>query len=193
VKKFTLWAIGILALATVGSMITILLSVPPRVLSFQSEFNADVSVPFFLEGLEEGSPMPEFKATTLDGKVITSSDLLGKEVIIKFWSPRCPYCRKMIPEMREQYANLDANTIYITVVSGVPEAEVAEFAQAEQLAFPIILDESNAIKGAFEVKGVPYTYRINPAGRIIETTIGAGSDELCPSATTETNTCEIAR
>jgi len=44
-----------------------------------------------------GSEIPEFKATSIDGKIIGKKELKGKVSIINFWLTTCPPCIAEIP------------------------------------------------------------------------------------------------
>src|SRR5690242_5716814 len=43
--------------------------------------------------------IPEFSATTLDGRFFSSDELAGKIVVFDFWGTWCPPCVRSVPEM----------------------------------------------------------------------------------------------
>src|SRR5262252_3212825 len=58
--------------------------------------------------LKVGAPAPPASLVTLDGRRITTSDLLGQVVILTFWATWCEPCREELP-MLSGYAGRHAH------------------------------------------------------------------------------------
>jgi peroxiredoxin len=59
---------------------------------------------------QEGMAAPAFSVTTLDGKVIRSTDLVGKVLVLNFWFIGCPACIKLEPKLnafKQKFADRD--------------------------------------------------------------------------------------
>src|SRR5215471_11156554 len=48
-----------------------------------------------------GLPVPEFRASTVDGRVLSSDDLCGKGIAVNFFASWCPACQMEIGKLRE--------------------------------------------------------------------------------------------
>ncbi len=49
----------------------------------------------------EGKPLPLFEVITFQGQKLTTSELIGKNVLIYFWFTGCPPCGKISPSLAE--------------------------------------------------------------------------------------------
>ena len=54
---------------------------------------------------ELGKPAPKFSLPDIEGKTISAADLLGRDTLMIFWDPKCPYCQGM----SEDIINWEAN------------------------------------------------------------------------------------
>jgi peroxiredoxin len=143
-------------------------------------------------GLATGQPAPDFAGSDLNGNPVRLSDLGGQPVLLTFWSPECFACREELPTLQAIAADPHAAVQLVTIVS-YPHAEaVRDFVQAEGLTFPVIMDEQAEITSLYKVRGVPFTYLIDPTGRIEGKVIGAGAPgELHNQLTAWLKTCNV--
>ena len=115
-----------------------------------------------------GYQLPDFEATTIDGKKISNQSLKGKVTIINFWFTACRPCVAEIPgfdDIIEKYGRDNLN--YISIGRDSKE-EVSEFLQKHPWRFDHIVDAESLIKGEFMFMwGFPTTMVINEAGEII--------------------------
>ena len=115
-----------------------------------------------------GNPAPDFKLETLQGGFISLSSLKGKAVIVNFWASWCLPCREEAPLLRDvqdQFANQGLVLVGI-IVSDKPENSrkfVAEFG----LNYPNLIDPAGKVGVNYGVTGVPETFFVNRAGKII--------------------------
>lgn len=143
-------------------------------------------------GLATGVPAPDFAGYDLHGNPVRLSDLSGRPVMLTFWSPECFACREELPALQAVAADPNAGMELLTVVS-YPHAEaVRRFVQEEGLTFPVIMDEQAEITSLYQVRGIPFTYLIDPTGRIEGKVIGAGAPgELQNQLTAWLKTCTV--
>jgi thiol-disulfide isomerase/thioredoxin len=97
----------------------------------------------------------------------------GEFVFLNFWATWCPPCREEMPSMEAMQAELAALPVRILAVN-VQEGRpvVGEFAAEMGYTFPILLDESGRVAANYGVRGIPTTYFISPAGRVLGMLVG---------------------
>lgn len=137
----------------------------------------DLDEKYAAELLKPGTPAPDFKLQTPDGKTIQFSDFAkGKYVVIDFWASWCPDCRKDMPEVIRMYnkwhkmgveflgVSFDTDkqkwTDYIAQ-SGVPYTQVSELKR---------MNQSDVAK-AYGVRWIPSLYLIGPDGKVLVSTV----------------------
>ena len=121
--------------------------------------------------LQPGTPMPDFKLKTLDGKTFKSSQLRGKYVVLDFWASWCPDCRKDIPNMLRMYERFHGAGVEFVGISFDTDREAWRQA-VERYGIPYVQlsdlkkkDESSVAR-MFGVQWIPSLYLINPEGKV---------------------------
>ncbi|RIK38703.1 MAG: hypothetical protein DCC55_20315 [Chloroflexi bacterium] len=143
-------------------------------------------------GLATGSPAPDFSGYDLHGNPVRLNDLAGRPVMLTFWSPECFTCREELPVLQAIAADPNAGIELLTVASYPPAEAVRDFMRAEGLTFRVVMDEQAEITTLYKVRGVPFTYFIDPTGRIEDKVIGAGAPgELHNQLTAWLKTCNV--
>ena len=116
-------------------------------------------------------PAPDFSALTLDGRTVALSDFHGrKNIVVTFWASWCGPCRLEMPALIKFYQNNHsaASDFEILAVSiDQDPKEALDFATAEKLNFPVLIDASQKIAGAYQVDGIPTMFVINKEGKVI--------------------------
>ena len=111
-----------------------------------------------------GAPAPDLRLPMVDGPDVALADLRGAEALLVFWSPRCGYCQRMLPDLRALEADLadDPRAPRLLVVA----SGTAEDARALDLRSPVLLDAAFATGRAFGASGTPSAVRISADGRV---------------------------
>lgn len=168
-----------------------------NVLSSGTQLSGDAEV-----GVQEGMLAPDFKATTLEGRSISLSDLRGRTVVLWFMATWCPSCAAVGPIIRDNQAE---DTVVIVVDMwtepvlkeaglldrpGTPPPErgqdlsrfISTYGDADWV---LILDEYGLTR-LYELQYVDTTFVIGPDGRIELRSDGPVSSSLLKFAIQKT-------
>ena len=113
--------------------------------------------------------------TTINGKSITSKNLLGKVVLINFWATDCTGCIAEMPDLIKTYNKYKNQNFELIAVSMFydPPSRVLSFSKNNNLPFPVVLDIKKQIASQFKnVTLTPTSFLIDHQGRIINRIIG---------------------
>ncbi len=109
---------------------------------------------------------PDFSLSAIDGKHVSLSAYRGKVVILDFWAPWCPPCRKEIPDfiaLQQQYASQGLQIIGI----GLDEpANVVSFVRQNGFNYPVAVGDDAISNRYGGVDGLPTTFIIDRQGTI---------------------------
>lgn len=104
--------------------------------------------------LEVGRPAPDFTLTGADGDARTLSELRGTPVIVYFYPAAfTPGCTTEACDFRDNLGSFQGAGYAVWGISPDPVAKLAEFADAEQLSFPLLSDEDASVAKAWGAWG----------------------------------------
>ncbi len=119
-----------------------------------------------LSGLT-GSPAPDFSLPSLNGQDINLEELRGKPVLINFWAIWCDPCLVEMPLLEETSQKYSANGLVIIGINqGDSFADVKDFAQEEDLSFPILVDQNESLGRLYSLSGYPTSVFVDRDGII---------------------------
>jgi len=118
---------------------------------------------------------PNVTFTTLTGEQLTTEDLRGKVVLVKFWATSCVTCVAQMPDNIQNYNKLKDRG-YDTIAVAMqydPPNYVKNFAESRELPFKVVVDASGDIARAFgDVRLTPTAFLIDKQGNIIRRYLG---------------------
>ncbi|CDM23144.1 peroxiredoxin family protein [Castellaniella defragrans] len=139
------------------------------------------------QSMDSALAAPDVAFTDLNGHTVTTQDLRGKVVLVKFWATSCTTCVAQMPDTIRHYQELKSrgfDTIGVAMQYDPPNY-VKNFTETRQLPFPVVIDAQGKIARAFgDVRLTPTAFLIDKQGRIIKRYLG-NYDEKAFMATVE--------
>jgi thiol-disulfide isomerase/thioredoxin len=117
-------------------------------------------------------PMPAIAGRTLTGGRISPADYRGKVVVVNFWNPDCPPCRREAPTLqadRERLAGLGVEMVGVMYIGGNwPDDRTAarEFLREFRVTYPSVVDESSNLARDFGIPAIPSTVVVDRSGQM---------------------------
>jgi peroxiredoxin len=113
--------------------------------------------------LKSGDPAPSIKLPNLNGKIVDLAAFRGRETLVLFWNPRCGFCTKMLPDLRNWEENRPgAEGPQLLVVS----AGTVQANRAMGLRSTVVVDQNFATGFAFHAMGTPAAVLVDAEGKI---------------------------
>jgi peroxiredoxin len=128
-----------------------------------------------LTACSRAEPAPSVSYTLLDGRRAALESLRGRVVLINFWATDCAPCIEEMPQMVatwRRYAPRGFETLAVSMSYDPPFA-VSRFAEARQLPFGVVIDNTGEFARRFgNVHFTPTTVLIDKRGDIIRRWVG---------------------
>lgn len=119
-----------------------------------------------------GDSLPAFAVTTTDGKLISTSDLLGKASIVSNISVGCPDCAAQLPHMNRFFADYGDAVNVLCIARRDDAGTVRRYWADNAYALPVAAPGDASVYDLFDRgsgTGVPQTYFADSKGRIVFT------------------------
>jgi thiol-disulfide isomerase/thioredoxin len=134
---------------------------------------SDPFVSFKMSRFPSGSMAVPFELTTLDGKVVRSSELAGKVLLVNFWATWCGPCKEEMPSLARLQKQLDpAQFALLTVTTDLQRQGIAHFLSQLGVSLPVLFDEDQEVSRSFMVRGLPTTIVIARDGTVAGRAVG---------------------
>jgi peroxiredoxin len=124
-----------------------------------------------------GKKAPDFSMHDIRGNIRTPKSFSGKNLILVFWSPTCPHCRRELPRLQQFYQSergqLGFEILAVASASSTDEqTEGKAFIAQAGIRFPVIIELGNNTSSLYKVRAVPAAYVINKKGYVVEAVTG---------------------
>jgi peroxiredoxin len=115
-----------------------------------------------------GAMLPEFTATTMDGKTIDRSYFLGKVTLINFWMKSCGPCISEIPGLNKLKDEFGAEEVNFLAIGRCNEEEARIFLEKYPFHFEQVKNGGPLIENVFKFSwGYPVMMLVNRQGQIV--------------------------
>jgi cytochrome c biogenesis protein CcmG/thiol:disulfide interchange protein DsbE len=140
---------------------------------------APLAPSFDLPVLESGDPPAplarDLAPAFADGQ-LALSELDGTPFVLNFWASWCTPCREEAPTLQQGWERLGPRGILFLGLNMQDLTDDARgFLYEFGITYPTIREPSNEIARAYGATGVPETYFVSPAGRVVGHAIGVVS------------------
>jgi peroxiredoxin len=126
-----------------------------------------------------GQQAPDFSLTDVNGKAVKLSDFKGKNVVLEWTNPGCPFVVKHYGTNNMQALQKDATgkgVVWLSVNS--TSKSHADYLEPAKLgskitadwkgsASYILMDESGKVGQSYEAKTTPHMFVIDPTGKLV--------------------------
>lgn len=124
-----------------------------------------------LAAVEIGSPAPDFKLTSLDGKPVSLADEAKshKAVVVVFIATKCPYSNAYNDRMRDLAQAYEKHGVLFVGINSnksEPEDETRAHAKSHGFTFPVAKDPGNKVADLYDAKHTPEVYVVSPDGKL---------------------------
>ncbi len=127
---------------------------------------------------KNGAIAQDFKLTDIDGKTVQLSQFRGKNVVLEWHNPGCPFVKKHYDSgnmQTTQSAARKQGAVWLTINSGAkgkqghmtgPEAKALLAKQKSKPSY-YLLDMKGVVGKAYAAKTTPHMYIINKSGKLV--------------------------
>jgi peroxiredoxin len=126
-----------------------------------------------------GSMAPDFTLTTLDGEIISLSELRGKNVLINYWATWCPPCLNELNALENVQKQYEGQDFVVITINGIEQDNLGDVqATVEEygITYPVLLDEDEIFWNDYRILFLPTSVYINEQGIIRFIKLGEQSE-----------------
>ena len=108
----------------------------------------------------------DFQLETLEGEIYSLSEMAGKVVLLDVGASWCGPCNISIPEVKTVYKHFSKNDDVIIwgINDGETPEKVRKSLDEHQQPWPVLLDRSQQLRRAYQIKGIPFFIVIDKTG-----------------------------
>ncbi len=115
-----------------------------------------------------GQKPPAFSITTFDGQTFSSTDLVGKVVLVNFWASWCKTCEQEAADLEAawKYYQPRGDVVFLGIAWTDTEPASLGYIAKFNITYPNGPDLGTTISQAYRITGVPETYIIDKNGNL---------------------------
>jgi len=115
--------------------------------------------------------MPSFALENVrDGKIIDSTSLKGRVLLLTFFATWCPPCLEEVPtlvKLQREMEGAGFSVIGMSVDQQEPSI-IAKFVEKKAINYPVLLAESKTTMDFGGIYGIPVAFLVNKAGNVVK-------------------------
>lgn len=132
------------------------------------------------DGAAVGDRAPAFTLSDTAGNQISLSDYSGKVVVLEWLNPDCPFVQRhykagTMKNLATKYGAQGVVWLTVNSTKYMDAAANAKFRAANDLSYPILVDQSGEVGHLYGAMTTPHMYVINGGGDLVY--IGAIDDD----------------
>lgn len=115
----------------------------------------------------------DFVLNDLAGKPVHLSDYRGHPILVNLWASWCPPCRLEMPYLIKYYHDhKDEGFVFLAVNSTDSFGPALQFAQQQEMDFPVVFDPEGKVMQLFGTQGLPSSYLFDKDGNLVYSNVG---------------------
>lgn len=148
---------------------------PSRRRLFQLAASAIIAVRAF--AIDSRQPAPRFNAKSMDGEKFNNDIVMGKPVLLQFWTTWCGFCRRDQDSVDEITKEFESKGLLVLAVNvGESRKKVKQYLDNNPRACKTVLTEDTNLSALFAAKAFPMYVLIDQAGKVAATQEGAAGE-----------------
>ena len=124
---------------------------------------------FIFTSCKSWGDAPSFTFYDEEGSATELSSLLGKKIVLNFWTSWCPPCKLELPYFEQAYQEYGDEVEFLMVnLTGweYSQDDGKEYIDETGYTFPVYYDLYDEASEAYEIESIPWTYFIDENGNI---------------------------